>query len=1095
MAIREKATTDVEVNGQNAATVLDNLKSKADGYRRAMVEANKANNLAGYKKAEAELKKTERTMNQLKKATFDVNTVMKNLSTTSLNDLTRAQRQLQTELKKTTRGTTDYITKSKQLRSVSGEIKKVRSEMNGAAGAQQGWLGKANGFFNKWGGWMIGAAAGITGLSLGLKKLATDANEFESRLANLSALTGLSGSSLDYLAEQAKKLSVGVTDDGVRITKSANDIIDAFTLMGSAKPELLKNKEALTQVTTEALKLAEAAKMDTKTAVESLANVMNQFGAGADEASKYINVLAAGSKEGAAAVDSIAASIIKFGPAAASANISVEESVGLIETLAEKGVKGEVAGTQLRTALLKLQTGADEFNPKVVGLNQALENLSNANLSAGDMVKLFGQEAYMAGAILIKNKDQVDKYTKAVTGTNVATEQAVKNTQTMAARLEQARNKMKLATLELGQKLGGALVYSTNMVRKFINVIIKANDVFTRWRKGVPQSFSDAAIKIKDEQVEVSRLVMRLTDANTQESERRKIVKELNEISPTLVKNLDAENLSLEQLKINLKAYNEEATNRIILANLQAEEEKELAQLADARQKVAEAQVRLQEVFLQANEDIALSQGTFNEKLQATTKYLQEQVSIQEKEGKLGDVMVTRAGNIVDYRTKEQKLLQNILDYNTSLVTSQEELSGIESKTMDYQSRINALKEILGLNKQISSTPPEPAATPTDDSSPSSPKSEESKYQKMLAALNKYNEEKRLAIHQDYLNGKLTKEQFNGELETLELAHLEAILALQKEYGEETYDTELKIAQKRIDVLEKFRSEQLAISESLLDESLKATYEAIDAEIAAWEKAEQEKEQMAADALARRIQELNEYKAISDQLASSMGATIGQFITDTEMSQEEFARNVVMSFLDMTHNIVRMAIAQIWAQAMASVQSGATFGAAGVYQAMALSAVVEAVFAGVKAAVSQRAGGKYDVIGAEDGRTYRNVPFKGTMKTGVYSTPTLVAERGPELVVDAGTLRNLQVNFPDVLPKVRAAMVPQHATGNVATNPATASAATDPELKALIAQQNAIIASLNMQLKEGIHARMSYDHFKTQTEKAQRIENATNRAS
>ena len=1091
MAIREKATTDVEVNGQNAATVLDNLKNKADGYRRAMVEANKANDLTGYKKAEAELKKTERTMTQLKKATFDVNKVMKNLSTTSLNDLTRAQRQLQTELKKTTRGTTDYINKSKQLRTVSGEIKKVRSEMNGAAGAQQGWLGKANGFFSKWGGWLIGAAAGITGLSFGLKKLATDANEFESRLANLSALTGLSGSSLDYLADQAKKLSVGVTEDGVRITKSANDIVDAFTLMGSAKPELLKNKEALAQVTTEALKLAEAAKMDTKVAVESLANVMNQFGAGSEEASKYINVLAAGSKEGAAAVDSIAASIIKFGPAAASANISVEESVGLIETLAEKGVKNEIAGTKLQTALLKLQTGADEFNPKVVGLNKALDNLSDANLSAGDMVKIFGQEAYTAGEILINNKDKVEKYTKAVTGTNVATEQAVKNTQTMAAKLEQARNKMKLAALELGQKLGGALVFSTNMVRKFINVIIEANNVFTRWRKGVPQSFSDAAIKIRDEQTEVNRLVMRLTDANTKEGERKKIIEQLNDISPTLVRNLNSENINLEQLKLNLREYNDEAANRIILANLEADEQKKLEKLASRKTVVAEKELELGEKLLELNQDIALGEGTFQDKLQKTIDYYTNLVEEQLKSGKAKEQYITASGELRGQLTEEQKTLNKLKEEQVSYNLAMAEFARIESQSTDYQARIQALKEILGLNKKISVTPPTPTEDPTSDG----PSGEGSNYQKMLAALNKYNEEKRLAIFQDYSEQKLTKKEFNAEIETLELAHLEAILALQKQYGEETYDTELKITQKKIDVLEKFRNDQIAISESMLDESLKATYEAIDAEIAAWEKADQEKEQMAADALARRIQELNEYKAISDQLASSMGATIGQFITDSEMSQEEFARNMVMMFLDMTHNIVRMAVAQIWAQAMASVESGLTWGAAGVYKAMAISAIVEAMFAGVKAAVSQRAAGKYDVIGADDGRTYRNVPFKGSMKTGVYSTPTLVAERGPELVVDAGTLRNLQVNFPDVLPKVRAAMVPQHATGNISTNPATASAASDPELKALIAQHNSIIASLNMQLKKGIDARMSYDHWKSQTEKAQKIENATSRAS
>lgn len=86
----------------------------------------------------------------------------------------------------------------------------------------------------------------------------------------------------------------------------------------------------------------------------------------------------------------------------------------------------------------------------------------------------------------------------------------------------------------------------------------------------------------------------------------------------------------------------------------------------------------------------------------------------------------------------------------------------------------------------------------------------------------------------------------------------------------------------------------------------------------------------------------------------------------------------------------------------------------------------------------QFATGKYDVIGATDGRTYSaNYTPKAT--TGIYSNPTLigglglVAERTPELVVDGPTLSNIQMNAPGIIEAILAMRVPQFATGNYQT--------------------------------------------------------------
>ena len=64
-------------------------------------------------------------------------------------------------------------------------------------------------------------------------------------------------------------------------------------------PELLQNTKALDEVARSAKTLSSAGLMELGDAVESLTGIMNQMGAKWWEANNYINVLAAGSKNGA----------------------------------------------------------------------------------------------------------------------------------------------------------------------------------------------------------------------------------------------------------------------------------------------------------------------------------------------------------------------------------------------------------------------------------------------------------------------------------------------------------------------------------------------------------------------------------------------------------------------------------------------------------------------------------------------------------------------------------------------------------------------------------------------------------------------------
>jgi TP901 family phage tail tape measure protein len=162
---------------------------------------------------------------------------------------------------------------------------------------------------------------------------------------------------------------------------------------------------------------------------------MNQFELQTSDASRVINVLAAGSKVGASEIAETANAVTRAGVAMKLAGVSFEEGNAAIQILAKNGILAERAGTQLKTALLKLTSeGIDAINPKVVGLNKALDNLGEANLDAATLTDLFGLEAVAAGKILIDNRKLLGDWTKQMTDTNTATVQAATNMDTFAER-------------------------------------------------------------------------------------------------------------------------------------------------------------------------------------------------------------------------------------------------------------------------------------------------------------------------------------------------------------------------------------------------------------------------------------------------------------------------------------------------------------------------------------------------------------------------------------------------------------------------------------------------------------------------------------
>lgn len=465
-----------------------------DQAKRSLVEMEKV--MQGYEAELAQLvrenKKDSQEYRDKKKIYDDHLVQMKKvrqeagLQALSIKELRQLRTQLNNEMARAIPGSQHRANLQREFDAVSNRI----NHLNGTAQNTGLSFGKLADGFNKYFGVITAVAASLTGLVFSFRKVVDIFNEYEKKLDNLSALTGLTGENLQWLSQQAKDLSTGMVEGSVRITQSADAIVDAYTKVGSKRPELLQNKEDLNNVTKEAIILSEAANSELQPAVDALAGVLNQFNAPASDARRIINALAAGSLAGAGEIPYLTEAIEKSGTVASDAGLSYEELIATIETLAPRISQPEMAGRSLRAVLLRLQEGADETNPAIVGMATAFENLGKKNLSVTELVKLFGVENITAGKILINNVGELKKYTAAVTDTNVAIEQASINTDNNSSKLAQAQNRVQLLSIDLGEKLAPALTFSTNAFSYLMKAILASISFFNEHRSIVLASLA-----------------------------------------------------------------------------------------------------------------------------------------------------------------------------------------------------------------------------------------------------------------------------------------------------------------------------------------------------------------------------------------------------------------------------------------------------------------------------------------------------------------------------------------------------------------------------------------------------------------------------
>lgn len=303
--------------------------------------------------------------------------------------------------------------------------------------------------------------------------------DYTAAISELQAITGAAGKDLAFISDAAREF-------GATTTLSATDAAQAFKLVASAKPDLLQNAEALKAVTRETITLAEASGIELPDAARSLGMALNQFNADADEAGRFINVLAAASQQGAVEIPDLSDALVNAGTVANQAGLDFETTVAALEAMGKAGLVGSRAGNQLQSVLVKLQRDAEsDFNPSIYGMSEALENLANANLSVAEKEKLVGVEGIKVIDALIAQRSEFERLDSAIRGTNTAYEQAAVRTDNLDGDLKTLNSRYEELTLVVGTGLEPAMRDGVQATTEFIDYLIANQQVLWDFAEGI----------------------------------------------------------------------------------------------------------------------------------------------------------------------------------------------------------------------------------------------------------------------------------------------------------------------------------------------------------------------------------------------------------------------------------------------------------------------------------------------------------------------------------------------------------------------------------------------------------------------------------
>lgn len=336
---------------------------------------------------------------------------------------------------------------------------------------------------------MTAAGLAVAAFGVAAVKMASD---FDQQMSTVQANTGATSAQMDQLRAAA-------IEAGASTVYSASDSADAINDLGKAGMSVT---DILTGGLTGALNLAASDGMAVGDAAEYMANALSMFHLKGSQASQVADTLAAGAGKAVGNVSDFGEALNNCGAQANSFGMNVQETTGVLALFAQNGTIGAEAGTQLNSMLMKLAAPSTEASNTMkelgisaydaqhhfVGmanfagqLQKAEKNLTDEQRNQANAT-IFGSYAIKAANYLYEaGESGVNKWTKAVSESGYAAEQAAAKNNNLKGDLENLSGSMESLMISVGEGAQGPL-------RKMVQGLDTLVDAFAGLPSGVQQT-------------------------------------------------------------------------------------------------------------------------------------------------------------------------------------------------------------------------------------------------------------------------------------------------------------------------------------------------------------------------------------------------------------------------------------------------------------------------------------------------------------------------------------------------------------------------------------------------------------------------------
>lgn len=251
---------------------------------------------------------------------------------------------------------------------------------------------------------------GIAGAGLVVRTLAN----FEQEIAAVGAISQASAQELAQFRDVA-------IDLGTNTRFSATQAAEGLTFLARAGFTAAESLEAIEGT----LQLAQAGQLSLGRAADIASNVLQGFRLDVAETARVVDVLALSANSSNTNIEQLGTALSFAAPIAAGLGVTLEETTAAISALSNAGLQGSRAGTGLNRVLANLEAPTDaakeiladlgveaaEVQVTTVGLTAALERLSNAGVSTGQALQIFGQRGGPAFEVLSSSVRDVESFT------------------------------------------------------------------------------------------------------------------------------------------------------------------------------------------------------------------------------------------------------------------------------------------------------------------------------------------------------------------------------------------------------------------------------------------------------------------------------------------------------------------------------------------------------------------------------------------------------------------------------------------------------------------------------------------------------------